>query len=150
MLWALADPELNAYVGSAGSVGEAWPYLQQVCRVERQRTVRREGQAHTTVEVLYAITSLPPTRAEAADLLRVLRGHWGIENKVHWVRDVTFDEDRHQVRSGAAPQVSAALRNLACTLLRWDGCTNIAAALRTNASRHRVAVDLVVSFRRKW
>ena len=102
-LWALADPELNGYVGSAGTVGEAWPHLQQVCRLERQRVVKGKKQ----VDVSYAISSLPATDADARRLLSLSRGHWGIENRLHWVRDVTFDEDRSQVRTGAAPQVLA-------------------------------------------
>jgi predicted transposase YbfD/YdcC len=144
MVWALCDQQLNAYVGSAGEVGEPWPHLQQVCRVERRRTERREGQDSPTVQIVYAITSLSPERADAAALLKLTRAHWGIENKVHWVRDVTFDEDRHQVRSGAAPQVCSAIRNLACVLLRRQGCTNIAAALRTHAGRPWTAVALVM------
>ena len=99
-MWALADPELNGYVGSAGTVGEAWPHLQQVCRLERQRVVKGKKQ----VAVSYAISSLPATDADARRLLSLSRGHWGIENRLHWVRDVTFDEDRSQVRTGAAPQ----------------------------------------------
>ncbi|HVM13175.1 MAG TPA: ISAs1 family transposase, partial [Egibacteraceae bacterium] len=59
--------------------------------------------------------------------------HWGIENRLHWVRDVTFDEDRSTVRTGHAPHVMAALRNLAITTLRLAGATNIAAALRHHA-----------------
>ena len=106
-MWALADPELNGYVGSAGTVGEAWPHLQQVCRLERQRVVKGKKQ----VKVSYAISSLPATDADARRLLTLSRGHWGIENRLHWVRDVTFDEDRSQVRTGAAPQVLAGLRN---------------------------------------
>ncbi len=103
-MWALADPELNGYVGSAGTVGEAWPHLQQVCRLERQRVVKGKKQ----VAVSYAISSLPATDADARRLLSLSRGHWGIENRLHWVRDVTFDEDRSQVRTGAAPQVGRA------------------------------------------
>ena len=113
-LWALADPELNGYVGSAGTVGEAWPHLQQVCRLERQRVVKGKKQ----VAVSYAISSLPATDADARRLLSLSRGHWGIENRLHWVRDVTFDEDRSQVRTGAAPQVLAGLRNLVISLVR--------------------------------
>ena len=107
-MWALADPELNGYVGSAGTVGEAWPHLQQVCRLERQRVVKGKKQ----VAVSYAISSLPATDADARRLLSLSRGHWGIENRLHWVRDVTFDEDRSQVRGkpGAAPQVWRASR----------------------------------------
>ncbi len=125
-MWALADPELNGYVGSAGTVGEAWPHLQQVCRLERQRVVKGKQQ----VEVSYAISSLPATDADARRLLTLSREHWGIENRLHWVRDVTFDEDRSQVRLGAAPQVMAALRNLVISLVRRAGHSNVAAALR--------------------
>ena len=83
----------------------------RVCRVERGRTVKGRVQ----VEASYAVTSLSPTVAGADRLLRILREHWHIENRVHWVRDVTFDEDRSQVRTGSAPQVMAALRNLTTT-----------------------------------
>ena len=70
MLWLIADPALNAYVGSAGRVGTAWPALQQIARVERQRQHRRQGRVvQVDREVVYAITSLPPHRAQAADLL---------------------------------------------------------------------------------
>lgn len=61
------------------------------------------------------------------------KAHWGIENRLHWVRDVSFDEDRSQVRTGHGPQVMAALRNLAITALRLAGITNIAQALRHHA-----------------
>lgn len=129
-LWALSDPEVNRYAGSAGSVGKAWPHLQQICRLERRRRVR----GGIRVAVSYAVTSLSPEVAGAERLLQILRGHWKIENQVHWVRDVTFDEDRSQVRSGNAPQVMAAFRNLTTTLVRWAGHTNVAAALRRHAA----------------
>jgi predicted transposase YbfD/YdcC len=145
MLWVLADPAVNQYAGSAGTVGKPWPHLAQICRVERRRTLRRHGQDETEVEVSYAITSRGPDRADAPALLRDLRGHWGIENKVHWVRDVTWDEDRSQVRTGAAPQVMATCRNIALNLLRRSGAPNIAAALRTHAGRPATAVQLVLS-----
>jgi hypothetical protein len=145
MLWTLADPVLNGYAGSAGTVGAAWPALAQVGRVERRRASRRHGQWHHEVEITYAITSRGPDRADARALLGYLRGHRGIENKVHWVRDVTFDGDRSQTRTGAAPQVMAACRNLALALLRRAGHPNIAAALRTYAGRPADAVALVLS-----
>lgn len=107
--------------------------------------VRRGRVVGVEVAVGYAVTSAPPERAGAVRLLRDLRGHWGIENRSHWVRDVTFDEDRCQIRSGAAPEAFAACRNLAVALLRRRGCENIAAALRTHAARPQVAVALVLS-----
>lgn len=140
-LWALADPEVNSYVGSAGVVGEAWPHLRQVCRLERERRIKGK----TAVKVSYAITSLSPTQGDAQRLLRLSRGYWGIENKLHWVRDVTMDEDRCQIRSGAGPQAFAACRNLVLGLLRRKKVTNIAAGLRTYAGRPHMAVALVLS-----
>jgi predicted transposase YbfD/YdcC len=95
------------------------------------------------VEVSYAITSLPAAGADARQLLTLSRGHWGIENRVHWVRDVTFDEDRSQVRTGASPQVLAALRNLAISLIRRAGHSNVAAALRRHNAHLKEALDLV-------
>ena len=76
------------------------------------------------------MTSLRPAQASAARLLALVRAHWTIENRLHWVRDVTFDEDRSQVRRGAGPQVMATLRNLAISLLRLAGAALIAPALR--------------------
>jgi hypothetical protein len=146
MVWALSDPALKGYVGSGGTVGQPWPALQQVLRVERQRTLQGRGCAPVVErEVTYAITSVPAAEADAARLAGWLRGHWGIENRTHWIRDVDFDEDRSQVRSGAAPQVLAAGRNLAIALLRRAGYRCIAAALRTLARRSHCAVQLVLS-----
>jgi predicted transposase YbfD/YdcC len=127
----LASTALNDYLD--------WPHVGQVCVTVR--AIAHKGQ--TRREVAYAITSLPPARATARRLLALWRGHWGIENRLHWVRDVTFDEDRCQVRTGAAPQVMAALRNTAIGALRRAGHTNIAAALRTYAARPRAALALL-------
>ena len=75
-------------------------------------------------------SSLTPAGADPQRLLALWRGHWDIENRVHWVRDVTFDEDRSQVRTGSALQVMGALRNLTISVIRLVGETYIAAALR--------------------
>ena len=105
--------------------------MGQVCRVER---VVKAGGAETR-EVAYAITSAGPEWADAEALLGYWRGHWGIENRLHYVRDVTPGEDASRIRSGSAPAVMAALRNAAITLLRLAGVSNVAAALRENAYR---------------
>ncbi len=81
-------------------------------------------------ETVYGLTSRSPRKADPACLAGYVRGHWGIENKLHWVRDVTFDEDRSQVRTGSGPRVMATLRNLAISVLRLAGETNIAKGLR--------------------
>jgi hypothetical protein len=115
-----------------------WPGVAQVGRLER--TVTTGGEA--TVEVQYLVTSVPRACAGAATLRGWLRGHWGIENRLHYVRDVTMGEDSNRTRSGSGPQVLASLRNPAISKLRLDEVTNIAAALRRNAARVR---DLLVS-----
>jgi predicted transposase YbfD/YdcC len=118
-----------------------WPHLAQVCRVER--TCLHKGKV--SEEVAYSVTSLSRAKASPRRLLEVRRGHWGIENRLHWVRDVTFDEDRSQVRTGAAPQVMAALRNLSISLMRLAGRANIAAALRRHAAHPTEALALLAN-----
>ena len=129
--WLRTATALNDYLD--------WPGLQQVCCLERTRTERGK----TTVELAYAITSLSPERATPERLLELWRGHWGIENRLHWVRDVTLGEDRCRVRSGEAPQVLAALRNLVSGLLRLAVHSNMAAALRHYGWKAENAVQLL-------
>ena len=136
---ALADAELNGYAGSAGTAGEAWPHLQQVCRLER----RRVAIGRVQVAVSYSVTSLSPTAAGEDRLLRILRDHWDIENRVHWVQDVTFGEDLSQIRTGGASQMMAGLRNLTTTLVRWAGHAKAAAALRRHAAHLAEAFALL-------
>jgi len=89
------------------------------------------------------VTSLPKSRANRQKLLGLSRGHWTIENCIHWVRDVTFDEDRHQVRKGAGAHMMASLRNVAMNLIRLAGSTRIAAATRHCSHRPEAALRLV-------
>ncbi len=110
--------------------GELFPHAAQAIKVVRRRRALA-GTKWTTVTV-YAITSLTAHQADPVLLARWLRGHWAIE-ALHWVRDVSFDEDRSQVRTSNGPQIMAALRNLVITALRLAGVTNIAAALRRHA-----------------
>ena len=94
-----------------------------------RRTVTRNGKK--TVEVVYLITS--DRNADPATLAAWVRGHWEIENRLHWVRDVTYQEDKSLVRTGNAPRVMASLRSLAISLLHIGGHANIAAANRHHA-----------------
>jgi predicted transposase YbfD/YdcC len=118
-----------------------WPGLAQVFQLERSTTRKKTGEPRH--EVVYGVTSLSPERADPACLLRLVRQHWQIENQAHWVRDVTFDEDRSQVRVGSIPQVMAAFRNTAIGLLHWAGETNIAAACRRFAAQPWLALALI-------
>jgi predicted transposase YbfD/YdcC len=118
-----------------------WPGLAQVFQVERQVTCKKTGEER--YEVVYGVSSLVSERSTPAQLLACVRGQWQIENRSHWVRDVTFDEDRSQVRCGSIPQVMAALRNTAIGLLRTAGYANIAAACRRFAAQPDLALALI-------
>jgi hypothetical protein len=119
----------------------SWPGLAQGFRLERWVREKKSGKERQ--EVVYGITSLPLPQAGAGALLAVTRGHWGIENRTHWVRDVTFDEDRSQARCGSIPQLLAAVRNVAMSLLRLAGHQNIAAGTRYYAARPWEALALL-------
>jgi len=109
-----------------------WPGVGQVLRRTCQRLILKTGEV--SEEVTYGISSLGWQEASAAQVEALWRGHWGIENKVHHVRDVTLGEDAGQMRVGNAPQALAALRNGLLTLLRQTGVTNIADAIRHYAA----------------
>ena len=102
--------------------------MKQVCRIVRERTIRGKK----TTDVAYYITSLSRSRANAATLASLIRGHWGaIENGVHYIRDEAFAEDRCTIMRGHAPQNLAALRNTALNWLRRQGFDKVTATLRS-------------------
>jgi predicted transposase YbfD/YdcC len=105
-----------------------FPHAAQVFAIQREttETVSRKFRSET----VYGITSATAGRANPERILDLSRKHWSIENRLHWVRDVTFDEDRSRIRRGAGAQVMASLRNLAISLLRMAGAEIIAPALR--------------------
>ncbi len=110
-----------------------WPDVAQVLRRTCERVVCKTGKR--TVEVSYGITSLTADDVRAADLERLWRAHWTIENRKHYVRDVTLGEDRNQMYSGHAPHALAALRNALIDVWRAQGWRNMADAARAcNAS----------------
>jgi predicted transposase YbfD/YdcC len=118
---------------TAVAAGLAFPHAAQAIQIVRRR--RPLNSKKWSAETVYAITSLTAIQARPADLAAIIRGHWLIEDRLHWIRDVTYDEDRSQVRTANGPRVVASLRNLAITILRLTGETSIAAALRHHARR---------------
>ena len=114
-----------------------WPGAAQVFCLNRW--VRRHRTAEPTHEVVYGITSLPPTQADAVRLLQLNRGHWGIENRSHWVRDVTCREDAGLAFLDNTAEVLAVVRTTVLNLLRLHEVKNIAAQLRDNGDRPRDA-----------
>jgi predicted transposase YbfD/YdcC len=107
--------------------------------VERERTVAGE----TSCEVAYFITSLTRAQADAAKLLGYIRSHWHIENRLHYVRDVTLGEDACRVRMGSSPQVLAAFRNTALHVLEGHESPSRAAAMRRFAAHPNEAISLI-------
>src|SRR5215217_7984187 len=121
------------------AAGLGFPHAAQAIKITRVSTpINRKGGRRR--EVVYAICTLPAEQAQPADLATWIRGHWHIENKLHWVRDVTFGEDLHQARTGSGPEVMAILRNLAISLHRLAGATNIARALRRHGRHPNEAI----------
>jgi predicted transposase YbfD/YdcC len=121
--WAIGDPAYLAYVDPE----RTWPGLKSLALVEAERRI---GDAVTT-ELRYYLSSLP---ADAAALNHAIRAHWGIENRLHWVLDVAFDEDRSRARTDHAPENLAGLRHLALNLLRRDPARGSIAKQRFRAA----------------
>jgi predicted transposase YbfD/YdcC len=101
----------------------------------------------STTETVYGITSLDSKLASPARLLEESRGHWCIENRLHYVRDVTFDEDRSRVRRGGGAQVMASIRNIAVSILRIAGARYIPWALRRCARQGDAFVFRLIGVR---
>jgi predicted transposase YbfD/YdcC len=129
--------------GGHGHRRAAIPHAAQAVQVTRR--TRRPGSRTWRTETSYAITSLPAAQARPDQIARWLRGHWKIENQLHWVRDVTFGEDASTARTGTGPHVMAALRNLAISILRLAGHTGIARALRHAARNPARAFRLLTA-----
>ena len=127
----IASTDLNGYLD--------WPGVAQVFRLER--TWQEGGVQKRAVH--YGIVSLPPSIADARRLLAVRRGHWSIENQLHYPKDVSMDEDRSLVHTGQGPTVLAMLRDSALSLIRLSGCHRIASRLRALADNPPAAVALV-------
>jgi predicted transposase YbfD/YdcC len=127
----VASTALNDYL--------AWPGLAQVLRIER--TWWERGERKTAVR--YGITSLPPAVADVDRLLTLVRGHWEIENGLHYVKDVTLGEDRSLIHKGNGPSIMAMLRDTVVSVLHRAGWRTIAERLRFYSGNPRAALALL-------
>ena len=125
--------ELNDYLD--------FPYVAQVFVIQRERTNLSTGEFRR--ETVHGLTSSNSQNADPRRLLSLNRCPWSIENGLHYVRDMSFDEDRCRIRKQAGAQVMASLRNLAISLLRLAAALNIAAALRFCAHHQLRALRLI-------
>ncbi|MEK7432432.1 MAG: ISAs1 family transposase [Cyanobacteriota bacterium] len=113
--------------------------VQQVFMVERW--IKRNGKE--TYEKIFGLSSLSKAKADAKSIFSMLRSHWSIENRSHWVRDVTYDEDRSQVKDSKIAEFMALFRNIAIGLIRFDGFVNISKANKFYASNPILALPLL-------
>ena len=120
-------------VRNAVTGGILFPNAQLAIQIVRRRRLTNNRRCHT--ETVYAVTDLSWQQIRAEQLADVIREHWHVENRLHWIRDVTFAEDLSQIRTGHGPANMAVLRNLALSRHRIAGATNIAAACR-HVGRH--------------
>jgi predicted transposase YbfD/YdcC len=128
-------------VTTPGAIG--FPHAAQAIRITRTRTLTSNGK--TSRETAYLTISLPAAQAHPSDLQDWIRREWHIENKIHYVRDVTFREDSHQARTGNGPAIMATLRNTAIGFHRTSGETNIARATRRANHRPHDLITAVTS-----
>ena len=128
-----ASTSLNHYLD--------WPGIAQV--IQYRWTNKHLNTGEETHKVHYGITSLKPEAASAERLLVGRRGHWSIENKSHWMWDTLLGEDASPVRCGAIPQVMAAMRNTALSVLRFAGITRPADKMKYYASKPKLAVNMI-------
>lgn len=117
----------------------SWPYLAQVFEYTRTWTVKGVSKQ----QIRYGITSLPATVSGAAQLAALKRGHWQVENALHYVKDVTLGEDASQTHVGNAADVMAMVRNIAISLLRRAGHRDIASRLRGYSGSPHEALALI-------
>ena len=118
-----------------------FPYAAQFIKILRSTTDLKGNNLRQ--ETAYLVTSLSQEKADNKYLLDSIRGHLSIENSLHWVRDVTFDEDRAQIRTGSAPRVFATMRNLVISLLRLNGVKSIASGLRKLSWNSERSLELI-------
>lgn len=121
---------------------DEWPYLEQVFRVEREVEELSTGKKRQ--EIAYGVTSLSRKQAGAKSILAIGRGHWGIENGLHYRKDKTLKEDECRLRTGAAAQVMAVINNLIVGLVLRQGLKNLPEARRTYNARLLEALDLIL------
>jgi len=116
-----------------------WPGLEQVFEIRRcwrSKSVWKEA-------VRYGVTSLPAMIAIPERLLTLKRGHWIMENSLHYVKDVTMSEDKSTVHTGNGPKIMAALRNTVVSLLRHAGFSTLAARMRYNSTHPQAALEVL-------
>jgi len=116
-----------------------WPGLEQVFEI--RRCWQSKGEWREAVR--YGVTSLPAPIAIPERVLKLKRGHWTIENGLHYVKDVTMGEDKSTIHCENGPKIMAALRNSVVSLLRHAGFSTLAARMRYNSTHPEAALQVL-------
>jgi len=117
-------------------INEEWIGLQQVVKVSR--IIKDKKGKHT--ETAYFISSL---KGQATFYNEGIRAHWSIENSLHWVKDVTFEEDASKIRTGNAPENTSIIRNIAINVFRTNGYNNMEQAKRLVCNDIKLIKNLI-------
>jgi predicted transposase YbfD/YdcC len=133
-----AETRSHLVMDAPEEVKAQFPPAEQVARIVRTRTVTRyENDGHTRTrttrtgtEFAYLVITMTARQAPPAHIATYVRQQWSIENRLHWVRDVTLGEDASQVRTGSRPRILTSLRNLNTGLIHQAGFTKVAATIR--------------------
>jgi len=133
----ICSPDLNDWLA------KDWAGIEQVFRIERTIRTLKTGEVHH--EVVYGLSSLSLRHAPAPHILALVRAHWGIENRLHWRRDVTLGEDACQTRTGAPPSLLAQLNSTVLSLMDRLGVRNVARQMRYFDADYHQALDLVLT-----
>lgn len=139
LTWAVTERKREIRVADAAGID--FPHAAQIFQITR-RSKKPDASPWQRKEIVFGITALTPDQAGPADLAGYTRGHRSVENKSHYVRDVTFREDAGQTRTGHAPANLATLRNLVIATFRHAGHTNIAHARTLQSNDYHRALTL--------
>jgi len=123
--------ELNDYLD--------FPHVGQAFALERVTFFKKSGK--TTQETVYGITSRSAIQADPQKILKVVRGHWCIENSCHYILDWAYDEDRCRIRKGYGPENITRLRRFAIGLIKSKGVKNVTQQMRRLSFSTRTVLD---------
>ena len=128
-IWTTSD--LNGYL--------SFPHVGQVFAIEREFENKRTGKI--SKELVYGITSRKKTDADASKILKVIRGHWSIENSCHYILDWNYDEDRCRIRTGYGPENMTRLRRFSISVIKSKKVYSVAQKMRELSFNVRAVFD---------
>lgn len=130
--------------GDISGISQEWTGIKRLIRVERY-VCSKIRQSHETA---YYISDIVSDRAKY--FARHIRDHWGIENRLHWMKDVIMKEDASKIKKGAAPENFSIMRNIVCNIFRARGFDSVKYAIELNANNFKELFDIIHSNTNKY